>query len=175
MVKRIVAMLIKAFCEATDLPRDTVRFYVRRGLLKPSIGSRPGNRYQVFDAAQVERAKLIRAAQRLGFTLKQIAELGKRYDAEEVGSEAKMAVLRVQVAQLAAQERELRRVRKYLAAKLNWVEGGEVGAMPSFDERAEVRPASGSERVVSQDRPLEQDVASGCRSTDQARTALLGV
>ena len=55
-------MLIKGFCEATGLSRDTVRFYVRRGLLSPAIGSGAGNRYQVFDAAQVERAKVIKAA-----------------------------------------------------------------------------------------------------------------
>lgn len=134
MVKRFLSMLIKQFCEATGLPRDTVRFYVKRGLLTPDIGSRPGNRYQVFDDAQVERAKLIKTAQRLGFTLKQIAELGERYDAEDVGSQAKVAVLRAQIHGIAQQERELRRMRTYLTAKLSWVENGETGSPPTFLE-----------------------------------------
>ena len=125
-------MLIKQFCEATGRPRDTVRFYVKRGLLTPEIGCRPGNRYQVFDAAQVERAKLIKTAQRLGFSLKQIADLGERYDAEEIGSEAKKAVLRAQIDDIAKHEREFRQMRKYLSAKLSWVEDGETGLPPSF-------------------------------------------
>lgn len=128
-------MLIKQFCEATGLPRDTVRFYVKRGLLAPEIGCRPNNRYQVFDATQVERARLIKAAQRLGFSLRQIAVLAESYGAEEIGSEAKMAVLRGQIAGLAEQERELRRMRLYLAAKLNWVENGETGSPPGFPQK----------------------------------------
>lgn len=127
-------MLIKAFCEATGLPRDTVRFYVKRGLLKPAIGSQPGNRYQVFDAAQVERAKLIKAAQRLGFSLNEIAEYGKRYDAEGLGSDTKKAILRKQIADVAQQERDLKKVRRYLMAKLSWVELGEVGTPPRFED-----------------------------------------
>ncbi len=136
MVKSFFRMLIKQFCEATGLPRDTVRFYVKRGLLTPEIGSRPGNRYQVFDGAQVERVKLIKTAQRLGFSLKQIADLGERYDAEEIGSDAKLAVLRAQIDGIAEQERELRQLRKYLMAKLSWVENGEKGQSPKFiDDR----------------------------------------
>lgn len=128
-------MLIKAFCEATGLPRDTVRFYVKRGLLSPAVGSSAGNRYQVFDTAQVERAKVIRAAQRLGFSLKEIAAMGKVYDSAKFGAEQKAAVLRSQIARLAEQERELRKVRAYLAAKLRWVAAGEVGEPPSIDGR----------------------------------------
>ncbi len=32
-------MLIQEFCRATGLTRDTVRFYVRQGLLAPTIGA----------------------------------------------------------------------------------------------------------------------------------------
>jgi MerR family copper efflux transcriptional regulator len=136
-------MLIKQFCEATGLPRDTVRFYVKRGLLRPEIGSRPGNQYQVFDETQVERATLIKTAQQLGFTLRQIADLGERYDAQEVGSEAKAAVLRAQIDGIAQQERELRRMRLYLSAKLSWVENGEIGLPPRFiSEHATTKVAS---------------------------------
>ncbi|MEJ1935686.1 MerR family transcriptional regulator [Nostoc sp. NIES-2111] len=156
-------MLIKEFCAATELPRDTVRFYVKRGLVKPSIGSRPGNRYQVFDAAQVERATLIKAAQRLGFSLRQIAELGNRYEASGAGSEAKKAVLRDQIARVSEQERELRKVRAYLSAKLAWLESGEIGEPPRFErqepEKASGRRGSAADRVgVRQSGPRQPSV-----------------
>lgn len=125
-------MLIKQFCEATGLPRDTVRFYVKRGLLKPTIGARSGNRYQHFDAVQIERARLIRAAQGLGFTLRQIAKLAKDYEEGALQPDEKAGVLRAQLAQIAARERDLRAVRHYLEAKLDWLETGEVGQPPAF-------------------------------------------
>jgi len=135
-------MLIKKFCEATGLPRDTVRFYVKRGLLKPTIGARSGNRYQHFDAAQVERARLIRAAQGLGFTLRQIAELAKDYEDGALLPDEKADVLRAQLAQIAARERDLRAMRHYLEAKLDWLESGEVGAPPAFGTERAIGPGA---------------------------------
>jgi DNA-binding transcriptional MerR regulator len=111
-------MLIKSFCEATGLPRDTVRFYVKRGLLAPAIGSKPGNRYQVFDAAQVERARLIRAAQKLGFSLRQIEQFAMDYERSGLGRDAKISLLQSRLADLDRQAMTLREVRKVLAKKL---------------------------------------------------------
>ena len=142
-------MLIKQFCEATGLPRDTVRFYVKRGLLKPTIGSASGNRYQHFDTAQVERAMLIRSAQGLGFTLRQIAELAKDYEQEALSSADRASVLRAQLAQIIGRERDLREMRRYLEAKLLWLETGASGAQPTFGQTrrskpiAEARPRQG--------------------------------
>ena len=115
-------MLIKAFCEATGLPRDTVRFYVKRGLLTPSVGSKPGNRYQVFDAAQVERARHIRAAQKLGFTLRQIEQFARDYERSALGREAKIGILQARLADLDDQAKTLRELRKVLTNKLRQLE-----------------------------------------------------
>ncbi len=125
-------MLIKQFCAATGLPRDTVRFYVKRGLLQPAIGSRTGNRYQVFDDTQVERARLIKAAQGLGFSLRQIAELARSYEADALDVPERALVLRAQLAQIVEREKQLKQMRKYLEAKLNWLEGGSVGPQPNL-------------------------------------------
>lgn len=165
-------MLIKAFCEATGLPRDTVRFYVRRGLLSPAIGSGAGNRYQVFDAVQVERAKVIKAAQRLGFSLKEIAAMGTRYAGAGFGSEQKAAVLRAQIARLVEQERELRKVRAYLEAKLRWVARGERGDPPSLDAappRATVRPGSTNKSQGPQPRATRKAAPAGGAAGKRAR------
>lgn len=123
-------MLIGEFCRVTGLGRDTIRFYVRRGLIKPSRGSRPGNDYQVFGQDQVQRARLIRAAQALGFTLKEIAALAAAYEQADMTREARIALLRERVARLDAQARQLRDMRAYLSAKIRWLEGGELGPAP---------------------------------------------
>jgi DNA-binding transcriptional MerR regulator len=141
-------MLIQEFCRATGLSRDTVRFYVRRGLLAPAIGAparastaadpsgRPSNRYRVFDAAQVERARLIRAAQTLGFTLREIAALAAAYEKGRLTAARKAEVLRAQLAELDARATRLATLRRYLGQKLAWVEAGEVGTPPRLETPA---------------------------------------
>jgi DNA-binding transcriptional MerR regulator len=170
MVKSNLSMLIKQFCEASGLPRDTVRFYVKRGLLTPEIGRRPGNRYQIFDAEQVERAKLIKTAQRLGFSLKQIAELAKLYDARDIGSEAKKSLLRTQIDSIAEKEQELAHMRKYLSAKLSWVEKGEVGKPPSFSEN-NFGARAANDTVASGKRGRRRSAPAGGRAPGRARVA----
>ena len=111
-------MLIKTFCEVTGLPRDTVRFYVKRGLLTPLVGSGPGNRYQVFDKVQVDRARLIKAAQKLGFSLRQIEQFAADYEKSALGCDEKVSLLRSRLADLDDQARTLRELRDVLSGKL---------------------------------------------------------
>ena len=67
---------VSAFARASGLSRDTVRFYVRRGLLTPLAGNKCGsNPYQVFTGEHVQMARTIRMAQSLGFSLREIAAL----------------------------------------------------------------------------------------------------
>ena len=132
-------MLIREFCRATGLGRDTVRYYVRRGRLKPTVGSGGTNRYQVFDDAQVERARLIRAAQGFGFTLRQIAALGERYESGALAAPERARLLREHLAELDARAEQLRGMREYRAAKRAGVEAGETGPPPRLP-RGEASP-----------------------------------
>jgi DNA-binding transcriptional MerR regulator len=78
-------MLISEFARATGLSRDTVRFYVRRGLLVPLAGNKGGsNPYQVFTSEHVQMARTIRMAQSLGFSLREIAALNVEYQAKRM-------------------------------------------------------------------------------------------
>ena len=54
--------------------RETLRYYERRGLLSPP--PRRASGYRAYPAETVEQVRLIRWAQRLGFTLREIGELG---------------------------------------------------------------------------------------------------
>lgn len=125
-------MLIKEFCEATGLPRDTVRLYVRRGLLKPDIGSAQSNRYQVFDDAQIERARTIKMAQALGFSLREIAQIGAAYDRDGLAAADRAEIIRARLEALDEQAGMLSAMRGYLAQKLAWIEAGEQGTLPAL-------------------------------------------
>jgi len=57
----------------TRVTADTVRHYVRVGLLKPR--RHPGNRYKLFTEADIRRLSFIRQAKSLGYTLDEIAQI----------------------------------------------------------------------------------------------------
>lgn len=127
-------MQISEFSRAAGLPPDTVRFYVKRGLLKPETGMRGGsNPYQIFTPDHVEAAKLIRLAQSLGFTLREISTLADELGAKGMTRKRKIAILRERLEALEEKAARLQRMAGYLRAKIRWMEGGEAGPVPLLD------------------------------------------
>jgi MerR family copper efflux transcriptional regulator len=126
-------VLISEFSRATGLAPDTVRYYVRRDLLRPGQGAKGGrNPYQVFTAADVRTAELIRLGQALGLSLKEIGALLKEEQAGRMDAERSLAILREHRDRLSAKADELSRLVAYLDAKIAWVRGGSNGDMPSM-------------------------------------------
>ncbi len=92
---------------------QTLRYYERRGLLPPPDRSPGGHR--VFPAATVDRLRAIKAAQRLGFTLTEVAALlgvagrgrGRPADFAARGR-AKLAEVEARIAELQSTAETLR-------------------------------------------------------------------
>jgi DNA-binding transcriptional MerR regulator len=130
-------MLISEFSRATGLTPDTVRFYVRRGLLAPTRGEKGGPaRYQIFTREHEAAARLIRLAQSLGFTLREIAAFNAEYRADGVSVERLVAIFRERLRALDKKAEEIANLRAYLKAKLDWLERGRVGPEPTLDAHA---------------------------------------
>jgi len=125
-------MLIAEFCRRADLTRDAVRLYVKLRLFTPNVGHSASNRYQQFSDADLDRAAVIRTAQQLGFTLKQIVAFNREYEAGAMDTERKLAIMRGQLEAVDMKAERIRALRKYLRAKIAWMEGGEHGAEPLF-------------------------------------------
>ena len=125
-------MLIAEFCRQADLTRDAVRLYVKLGLFAPNVGHNASNRYQQFGDADLDRAAVIRTAQQLGFTLKQIVTFNREYAAGAMDRERQLAIMREQLEAVDLKADRIRAMRKYLRAKIAWMEGGEHGAEPIF-------------------------------------------
>jgi len=64
---------VNELAKRTGVTPDTVRHYVRIGLLKPRRN--PGNRYKLFTDTDVRRLHFIRQAKSLGYTLDEIAQI----------------------------------------------------------------------------------------------------
>ena len=125
-------MLIAAFAKQAGMSVDTVRFYVRRGLLEPSVGTRGGrNPYQVFSAADVDAAAVIQTCKALGLSLREIAAFLADYKQGRMGDDDLIEFLTEQQSRLKAKMAELDRLTQFLDYKIDWIAGGRVGVMPT--------------------------------------------
>lgn len=112
MSDKFVGLTIGAFAGAADVGVETVRFYQRRGLLTEP--ERPSRRIRRYGASDVARVRFIKASQRLGFSLDEVAGLlslddGAHCDEARALAEAKLLDVRGKLT-------DLRRIEKALAA-----------------------------------------------------------
>ncbi len=130
-------MLISEFARRAELSTDTVRFYIRKGLLAPETGMKGGsNPYQIFTAEHVRIARIIRLAQSLGMSLKEISAIGEEHRAGRITRERSIEIMSAQLRKLEEKAAELDAMAGYLRAKLAWLNGGEQGPEPDFADYA---------------------------------------
>jgi DNA-binding transcriptional MerR regulator len=110
------AMTIGELARAADVPTSTVRFYERRGLLKPD--ARTQANYRSYTPRAAERLKFIRAAQATGFRLKDIREmLALAYSDESPCDEVAVLIQR-RLADVKQRLGELKRIDRALSIAL---------------------------------------------------------
>lgn len=127
-------MLISVFSKATGLSQDTIRFYVRKGLLRPSQDAMGGrNPYQQFSERDIQTARLVRFAQALGMPLKEIAAVNDEMLSGNLPRERAMELMDEQIAKLDQKAAELAALSGYLRAKKRWIADGEQGDEPRLD------------------------------------------
>ena len=66
-------MTVKTLAKRAEVTTDSVRYYVRIGLLTPDRNAHNG--YQLFSDTDVRRVRFIRQAKLLGYTLNDIREI----------------------------------------------------------------------------------------------------
>lgn len=126
-------MLISNFSKVTGLSRDTVRFYVRLGLLNPVKTDKGGrNPYQFFTEDDIQTAEVIRISQSLGMSLKEVAELLQERRERKLSKDRRIEIMQRQLARLEAREAEIKRMTGFLRAKIDWLSGGSRGARPEL-------------------------------------------
>ena len=99
--------------EAAGVNRETLRYYERRGLL--DVPDRSPGGHRLYDGQAVVTLRVIKAAQRLGFTLDEVAELlevGRRRG-RDLGLQARAAD---KLAEIDARINDLQLIKANLAA-----------------------------------------------------------
>lgn len=110
MHQQIATLTIGEFAASAHVGVETVRFYQRKGLL-PEPTRREGA-IRRYAAADVQRLRFIRSAQRLGFSLAEVSELLKLEDGAHCRqassiAEAKLTDIRTRLADLSRMEAAL--------------------------------------------------------------------
>lgn len=110
MEKIFATLTIGVFAKAADVSVETIRFYQRKGLLPEP--NKPYGSIRRYGKTDVTRLRFVKSAQRLGFSLSEIAELLRLQDGthcEEASSlaEHKLNDVREKLANLARMENAL--------------------------------------------------------------------
>ena len=104
-------LAIGAFAKAAGVSVETLRFYQRKRLLiEPE---KPPGRIRRYGASDVARVKFVKSAQRLGFTLDEVAQLLKLADGTHCSEASELAVLRL--TDVRARLKDLRRMESALS------------------------------------------------------------
>lgn len=105
------------------LPISTLRFYERRGLLRPE--TRSGSNYRLYGPASLETLRFIRSAQASGFTLDDIATLLKFEQGRLSPCREVQDLIGARMRDLDRRLQDLRRVQTALKRSLRKCKGGE--------------------------------------------------
>lgn len=104
-------LTIGAFAEAAGVNVETIRFYQRKRLLHEP--EKPYGRIRRYGVADVARVKFVKSAQRLGFSLDEVAQLLKLEDGTHCSEAAELAALRL--ADVRARLADLKRMESALS------------------------------------------------------------
>jgi DNA-binding transcriptional MerR regulator len=95
-----------------DVPTSTVRYYERRGLLRPDMRSE-GN-YRIYGGEALERLRFVRSAQAAGFTLSDITALLQFRDGDVAPCQEVQTLVAARLAQVNEQMDRLEHVQRML-------------------------------------------------------------
>jgi DNA-binding transcriptional MerR regulator len=109
-------MKIGQVAAEADVSVDTVRFYERRGVL-PAPQRRPSG-YREYQAATVERIRMARALQHLGFTLDEVIDALRAHDSGDATCDSELWRLQAVVDRIDDKIAELRRTRRAVTATI---------------------------------------------------------
>lgn len=128
-------MLISEFAKAAELPIDTVRFYVAKGLLKPERSAKGGsNPYQLFKPDDVTAARMIRLQQTLGYSLGEILALNEEYRLGAHSPERTLEILQTQIERLEERRAALDTALRFLRGKVDWIKAGKPEGAPRLED-----------------------------------------
>lgn len=111
-------MLISEIAQLAGLSKDGIRHYEELGLITSAPRSAGSRTYRDYDASVLDTIEQVRNAQRLGFSLKEIAPLLKAYRDAPPSAEQTVAFLEARLVIIQEKIAALREVETFIGEKL---------------------------------------------------------
>jgi DNA-binding transcriptional MerR regulator len=128
-------MLISEFACAAGLKTDTVRYYIKRGLLMPEQSGKGGqNPYHLFSEQDLEDVLIIRLLKVLGLSLASIETILDSKRKGLISRDDQIAFLRERRRILVGRAEQMLKLGEYLKLKLDWMTGVEGAEPPNIAE-----------------------------------------
>lgn len=128
-------MKIGQVAQQAGVSVDTVRFYERRGVL-PAAQRQPSG-YRVFGESTVERIRMAKALQDMGFTLDDVIDALRAHDAGEASCDSERWRLETVVDRIDAKIADLRRARRHAVVVLDDCRAGRCRLGPQLPEHVQ--------------------------------------
>lgn len=111
-------MLINEVAKSAGMSKDGIRHYEELGLIS-SLPRRAGSKvYREYDASVLEKIELVRQAQKLGFSLKEIGPMLKAYVEHPPSKEQTIEFLEARLLVIREKLASLREVEDFICRKL---------------------------------------------------------
>lgn len=110
-------MLIGELSRRTELSRDTIRYYEKRGLIKADRSVSEFNNYKHYSDAVLRRLLLIKESKTFGFSLKEIGELLELFDTNGANCKVFEEKVSNKLLELERQIQALRRMQNQIFQK----------------------------------------------------------
>lgn len=111
-------MLIRELARQTGLSVHTIRFYEQKGLIDPAHVKRLRNGYRDYCAAVLDRLRLVKSGQRLGFSLTQIYRSIREWETGKLTDPDKIRLFQEKIALIDKQMAEFEQTKSYLLEKI---------------------------------------------------------
>ncbi|MGH3647595.1 MAG: MerR family transcriptional regulator [Micromonosporaceae bacterium] len=121
-------MKIGQVAAEADVSVDTVRFYERRGVL-PAPQRRPSG-YREYTESTVERIRMARSLQHLGFTLDEIIDALHAHDSGTATCDSELWRLEAVLDRIDAKIADLRRTRRTVTSTISECRAGRCRFTP---------------------------------------------
>lgn len=128
-------MFVSEFSRLARLKPDTVRFYVKAGILRPERSLKgSSNAYQVFSEGDLEAVEIAQVCQALGLSLNEIAAILDNLRANRTGAADIIAFMEKQRDSIDRKIDDLKILRRFVEEKADWLRSGGVGETPRLGE-----------------------------------------
>lgn len=111
-------MLIGEISIKTQLSRDTIRFYEKKGLIKVAQSNSEFNNYKNYSEENLKKLMLIKKAKKFGFTLNEIKEILNLFQMNEANCSTMRNKITTKIQDIDLRIRELENMKALILSQV---------------------------------------------------------